>query len=69
MPPSNVVAIDQLLVHLRSIEAVGEATVVAGDTIRDLDGKLRPGREWRPEVTDEFANPLYVIHVSAEQPK
>ena len=43
-----------------------EATRVAGDTIRDLDGNLQPGREWRLEVTDEFANPLYVIHVSAE---
>jgi hypothetical protein len=46
-----------------------EATIVAGDTIRDLDGRLQPGREWRLEVTDEFANPLYVIHVSAEQPR
>jgi hypothetical protein len=46
-----------------------EATRVAGDTIRDLDGNLQPGQEWRLEVTDEFANPLYVIHVSAEQPK
>ena len=46
-----------------------EATIVAGETIRDLDGKLQPGREWRLEVTDEFANPLYIIHVSAEKPK
>jgi hypothetical protein len=30
---------------------------------------LVPGREWRLEVTDEFRNPLYVIHVSAEKPK
>jgi hypothetical protein len=46
-----------------------EATIVAGETIRDMDGTLQPGREWRLEVTDEFANPLYIIHVSAEQPK
>jgi hypothetical protein len=46
-----------------------EATIVAGDTIRDLDGRLQPGRECRLEVKDEFANPLHVIHVSAEQPK
>jgi hypothetical protein len=45
------------------------ATMVAGDTIRGLDGRLRPGREWQLEVTDEFANPLYIIHVSAEQPR
>jgi hypothetical protein len=46
-----------------------EATVTAGETIHSIDGKLKPGKEWRLEVTDEFANPLYVLHVSAEQPK
>jgi hypothetical protein len=46
-----------------------EATVTACETIHDIDGRLQPGREWRLEVTDEFANPLYVLHVSAEQPK
>lgn len=44
-----------------------EATVTAGQIIQDLDGRLRPGREWRMEVTDEFANPLYVIHVHADK--
>ena len=43
-----------------------EATVTAGQIIQDLDGKLRP-RHWRLEVTDKFANPLYVIHVSANR--
>jgi hypothetical protein len=46
-----------------------EATVTAGQIIQDLDGRLRPGQDWRLEVTDEFANPLYVIHVSADQLK
>ncbi|MBB5055111.1 hypothetical protein HNQ36_005122 [Afipia massiliensis] len=36
-----------------------EATKVAGETIKDLDGKLALGRPWRLEVTDEFANPLW----------
>ena len=44
-----------------------EATVTAGQIIQDLDGKLRPGQQWRLEVTDERATPLYVIHVSAER--
>jgi hypothetical protein len=44
-----------------------EATVTAGQIIQDLDGRLRPGRDWRMEVTDEFANPLYVIHVHADK--
>ena len=28
--------------------------------IQDLNGRLRPDRDWRMEVTDEFANRLYV---------
>lgn len=36
-----------------------EATMTAGQIIQDLDGRLRPGKDWRMEVTDEFANPLY----------
>jgi hypothetical protein len=45
-----------------------EATLTAGQIIQDLDGKLCPGgKDWRLEVTDEFANPLYVIHVSADR--
>jgi hypothetical protein len=46
-----------------------EATVMAGQTLQGLDGNLKPGREWRMEVTDEFANPLYVLHINAERPK
>jgi len=46
-----------------------EATMTAGQIIQDLDGRLRPGNDWRLEVTDEFANPLYVIHVSADRAK
>jgi hypothetical protein len=46
-----------------------EATVMAGHTLQGLDGKLQPDREWRMEVTDEFANPLYVLHIAAEKPR
>ena len=42
-----------------------EATVRAGRTLQGLDGNLKPGHEWRMDVTDEFANPLYVLHISA----
>ena len=44
-----------------------EATVTAGQILQDIDGRFRPGREWRLEVTDEFANTLYVIHINAEK--
>ena len=43
-----------------------EATITAGQILQCLDGKLQPGRDWRMEVTDEFANPLFVINVSAK---
>jgi len=43
-----------------------EATITAGQLLQSLDGKLQPGCDWRMEVTDEFANPLYVINVSAK---
>jgi hypothetical protein len=45
-----------------------EATVTTGQMLQSMDGNFLPGTEWRLEVTDEFANPLYVIHVIAEQP-
>jgi hypothetical protein len=40
-----------------------EAPVMAGRTLQSLDGKLQPERGWRMEVTDEFENPLYVLHI------
>ena len=44
-----------------------EAVVATGHILRDLNRKLTPGHELRVEVTDEFANPLYLIYVSLEQ--
>ncbi|SHN80676.1 DUF6894 family protein [Bradyrhizobium erythrophlei] len=45
-----------------------EATETAGQILQDIDGKLTPGRDWRMEVTDEFQNTLFVLHISAEEP-
>ncbi|MGY4622642.1 DUF6894 family protein [Bradyrhizobium sp. USDA 4486] len=45
-----------------------EATVMAGQTLQGLNGNLHPGREWRMEVTDEFQNVLFVLHIYAEKP-
>jgi hypothetical protein len=44
-----------------------EATIIAGDLFKDIDGTFRPGHEWSLEVTDERRNPLYFIRVSAEE--
>ena len=46
--------------------AWNEATVTAREILKGLDGKLRPGVDWRLEVTDEFANLLFVINVNAK---
>jgi hypothetical protein len=43
-----------------------EATITAGQILQSLDGKLRPGCDWRMEVTDESSNALYVICISAK---
>jgi hypothetical protein len=44
-----------------------KATIVAGEMFRNIDGKFRPGQEWRLEVTDERRNPLYIIRLHAEE--
>jgi len=43
-----------------------EATKTAGQILQDLNGRLAPGSDWRMEVMDEFANPLYLIRISAK---
>lgn len=43
-----------------------EATIIAGELLRDIDGKLKPGKDLQLEVTDEFRNRLYMICIIAE---
>ena len=43
-----------------------EATVTAGQILQGLDGRLKPDRAWRMEVTDESQNILFVLHIHAE---
>jgi hypothetical protein len=54
--------IGEELPHLQA--ARKEAIVTAGQILQCLDGSLQPGCDWQMEVTDEFANPLYVIRIS-----
>jgi hypothetical protein len=46
-----------------------EATVTADRILQGLDGRLKPDHEWRMEVTDEFQNRLFVLHIQAERLK
>jgi hypothetical protein len=43
-----------------------EATLIAGELFKDIDGRFQPGQEWQLEVTDEQRRPLYIIRVTAE---
>jgi len=44
-----------------------EATIIAGELLRDIDGKLKAGQDLQLEVTDEFRNPLYMIRIIARE--
>ena len=46
-----------------------EATVMAGKMLQDIDGRLQPEQDWEMEVTDEFANRLFRLVISAEKPR
>ena len=41
-----------------------EATIIAGELFKDIDGRFQPGQEWGLEVTDEQRCPLYFITIS-----
>jgi Domain of unknown function (DUF6894) len=43
-----------------------EATRCAGETLRDLDGKLKLGTEWRIDVTDSSRKPIFTLRCIAE---
>jgi hypothetical protein len=46
-----------------------EATLVAGEIFKDVDGKFRPGQEWKLEVQDERRRPLFSISITSKDLK
>jgi hypothetical protein len=48
-------------------QAWEEATKASGEMLRDLDGRLRDGQEWRMEVTNEASAVVFVIRINAEK--
>jgi hypothetical protein len=44
-----------------------EATIIAGELFRDINGKFQPGQEWTLEVTDAERRSLYSINISAKK--
>ena len=59
--------IDDIGEHLPDGTAAWEiATRYAGESLRDLDGRLTPDRIWRLEVTGENKKRLFQITVHAD---
>jgi hypothetical protein len=46
--------------------AAWEENHCACQILQGPDGRLQPSCDWRMEVTDEFASPLFAINVSAK---
>jgi hypothetical protein len=44
-----------------------EATLVAGEIFKDVDGKFKPGEEWKLEVQDEQHRPLFSINITSKK--
>jgi hypothetical protein len=44
-----------------------EATTIAGEIFKDVDGKFRPGQEWSLEVTDGDRKPVFVIRITGQK--
>jgi hypothetical protein len=43
-----------------------EATVTAGEVLRDLGGKFRPGTEWRLDVADATRETIFSLRIIGE---
>lgn len=61
--------IDQVGTELPDKNVAWEnATKTAGEILRELDGHLKPGREWKMVIEDEFKQELFAIHIGASTP-
>jgi hypothetical protein len=46
-----------------------EATLVAGEIFKDVDGNFRPGQEWKLEVQDAQRRALFSINITSKRIK
>jgi hypothetical protein len=44
-----------------------EATLVAGEIFKEVDGEFKPGQEWKLQVQDEQRRPLFSINVTSNK--
>ena len=48
--------------------AYGEAVTLAGEMLRDLNGKMSEGGDWQLEVTDAAGDPVGSLRFSVTRP-
>jgi hypothetical protein len=53
--------------HVTQHDAWSEAVRACGEMLRDLNGKLQVGQEWRLEVTKEKHEIVFVLRALAEK--
>jgi hypothetical protein len=53
--------------HASQDAAWHEATQTCGQMLRDLDGKLRDGDEWRMEVTNKQRAVIFLLRFTVEK--
>jgi hypothetical protein len=62
--------LDEYSLELPDNEAAWrEATMTAGELLKEVDGKFRPGQDWVLEVTDDNQKPVYVIRIIGREMK
>ncbi len=44
-----------------------EAIIFAGEVLKDIDGRLRPGDGWELRVTDRDRTPVFLIEISTKK--
>jgi hypothetical protein len=65
---NNFPSFDEIGQDLPNDEAAWrEATTYAGEVLRDMDGKMRPGHEWALDVTDENRSLLFHIKIGTKK--
>jgi hypothetical protein len=55
------------LAFLSDEEAWHEASTSAGEIIREMDGKMHPGLDWRMDVTDATGQLIFRFSFKAEE--
>ena len=44
-----------------------QATILAGEVFKDVDGNLQPGQEWTLDVSDQHRSAVFEIHISTKK--